>query len=364
MLTTNLETLKIHKLTKAQYERELAAGNIDASALYLTPEEEIDPRYMTKENPTGTGSFSLNRKENTTIGNYSTAIGYNTIASGISSYASGHLSQATGIGSYAEGSGTISEGHYSHAEGVKSKASGHYSHAEGGVLNTSLEQLPDYTFYDSDDVEIATISGSTTLGIQSHAEGTQTLAYGYSSHAEGYQTLAYGFGAHAEGQDTLASSECQHVQGRFNIDDTEGAYAHIVGNGEDDDSRSNAHTLDWDGNAWFAGDVTTEAGASLNRMGDRFSYIGSFSCSSNSSSTLQLPSSGLYLIFTNQGGNISLQGMAFGAATGYSGGSGVYKIAGGDNFTNKLTFSIDTSKVLTVTSTTSGAFYIYVYKMT
>ena len=39
MKTENLSTLKIHKLTKAQYDRELAAGNIDANALYLTPED-------------------------------------------------------------------------------------------------------------------------------------------------------------------------------------------------------------------------------------------------------------------------------------------------------------------------------------
>jgi hypothetical protein len=37
--------------------------------------------------------------------------------------------------------------------------------------------------------------------------------------------------------------------------DVQGKYAHIVGNGADEDNRSNAHTLDWEGNAWFAGDV-------------------------------------------------------------------------------------------------------------
>ena len=41
MITENLSTLKIHKLTQAQYDRELAAGNIDGNALYLTPDEEI-----------------------------------------------------------------------------------------------------------------------------------------------------------------------------------------------------------------------------------------------------------------------------------------------------------------------------------
>ena len=39
MNTENLLTLKIHKLTQAQYDRELANGSIDENALYLTPEE-------------------------------------------------------------------------------------------------------------------------------------------------------------------------------------------------------------------------------------------------------------------------------------------------------------------------------------
>ena len=42
MKTENISTLKIHKLTQAQYDRELAAGNIDETALYLTPDEEVD----------------------------------------------------------------------------------------------------------------------------------------------------------------------------------------------------------------------------------------------------------------------------------------------------------------------------------
>ena len=42
MITQNLPTLKIHQLTKTQYERELAAGRIDPNAIYLTPDEAID----------------------------------------------------------------------------------------------------------------------------------------------------------------------------------------------------------------------------------------------------------------------------------------------------------------------------------
>ena len=37
MITTNLPTLKINKLTQEQYDRELAAGNINENELYLTP---------------------------------------------------------------------------------------------------------------------------------------------------------------------------------------------------------------------------------------------------------------------------------------------------------------------------------------
>lgn len=42
MITENLSTLKIHKLTQEQYDRELANGRIDENALYMTPDEEID----------------------------------------------------------------------------------------------------------------------------------------------------------------------------------------------------------------------------------------------------------------------------------------------------------------------------------
>ena len=38
----NVSTLKINQLTRSQYEREVAAGNIDVNAFYLTPDEYID----------------------------------------------------------------------------------------------------------------------------------------------------------------------------------------------------------------------------------------------------------------------------------------------------------------------------------
>ena len=96
---------------------------------------------------------------------------------------------------------------------------------------------------------------TTASGAQSHAEGMSAHAYGAQSHAEGLLTTASGEDSHAEGMGTTASSYGQHVQGKYNIEDSNSIYAHIVGNGISDSDRSNAHTLDWSGNAWYAGTV-------------------------------------------------------------------------------------------------------------
>lgn len=85
---------------------------------------------------------------------------------------------------------------------------------------------------------------------------TSNVASGEKSHAEGSGTTASGSYSHTEGYNTVAAGQVQHVQGRCNIEDTTDTYAHIVGNGDDENNRSNAHTLDWHGNAWYAGSIT------------------------------------------------------------------------------------------------------------
>lgn len=95
-------------------------------------------------------------------------------------------------------------------------------------------------------------------GGASFAEGNGSSATGHSSHAEGISTIASGQASHAEGYNTTAKGEYQHVQGKYNITDNDNKYAHIVGNGYLDTNTlkfSNAHTLDWDGNAWYQGNV-------------------------------------------------------------------------------------------------------------
>lgn len=83
--------------------------------------------------------------------------------------------------------------------------------------------------------------------------------------------IATGEYSHAEGSGTIASGAYQHVQGKYNIADTADTYAYIVGNGEDNENRSNAHTLDWNGNAWYSGKVsagTAEAPANPTAAND------------------------------------------------------------------------------------------------
>ena len=160
--------------------------------------------------------------KNKATGLYSHAEGSDTTASGDFSHAEGYTAKATGDFSHAEGSGSTASGSKSHAEGDATNAKGDGSHAEG--------------------------SGTTASNIAAHAEGGYTTASGSYSHAEGYQARASGDHSHTEGSGTKASSANQHVQGKYNVEDAAGTYAMIIGNGESNTARSNAFTVDWNGN--------------------------------------------------------------------------------------------------------------------
>ena len=206
-------------------------------------------------------SISLQRYKGSEIGICSSALGLGCIATNFASHAEGYYCGSLGEYTHAEGAGTRASGISAHAEGSYSIASGNYSHAEGIGATAS------------GDISHAEGNYTTASGENSHAEGESTTASGYASHAEGYgcdakgeyshaegmYSVAEGNYSHAEGHSTAVYTDYAHVQGKYNKKDREGIYAHIVGNGTYDDSRSNAHTLDWDGNAWFAGNVTVGA---------------------------------------------------------------------------------------------------------
>ena len=205
-----------------------------------------------------------------TVGNNSTAEGYNTTASGYVSHAEGNNSHATGHASHAEGTDTYATGQESHAEGRNTKASGNYSHAEGYGFSSYTE----------------------ASGSGSHAEGNNSIASGNYSHAEGHSTTASGDNSHAQNNYTIASKRAQTALGTYNDEDTSattthpsgnafyGQYAVIVGNGTASNARSNALTVDWGGNICLALDTTAQSGttdgdlyAAINALGWRNDVI-------------------------------------------------------------------------------------------
>lgn len=248
----------------------------------------------------GTGTKSLKGAgANYASGENAVALGSTAAALGADAIALGPATTASGYSSFAEGNYTLAFGDYSHAEGRRTLAQGAHSHAEGwgrgNICRFTSEanaaeitliygditniSIGDKFYYKENIYEIigkttstitldrpvssSAISNGRTAhiykgyasGICSHAEGNLTRASGHSSHAEGSFTIASGDDSHSEGYTTIAASDYQHVQGKYNIEDSGNKYAHIVGNGISDTSRSNAHTLDWNGNAWFAGDI-------------------------------------------------------------------------------------------------------------
>lgn len=200
---------------------------------------------------------------------YAHAEGLLTVASGNDSHAEGDSCEASGSSSHAEGSSTIASGDSGHSEGGATEASGDFSHAEGFETRATGDNshaegnnttASGYQSHAEGDSTVASAGYSHAEGLRSeasalmaHAEGSDTVASGNSSHAEGIDTVASGYNSHAEGWGTVASSNYQHVQGKYNIEDT--TSAEIVGNGTGLADKSNAYTLDWEGNAWFAGDV-------------------------------------------------------------------------------------------------------------
>lgn len=197
--------------------------------------EEADERFVNISGDTMTGPL---------------AIGSSSTATGTYSFAQGEAT-ASGNYSHAEGYQTTASNLTAHAEGFKSVASGNTSHAEGDQCVAS--------------------------GVTSHAENSHTTASGHRSHAEGWKSIASNNDAHAEGFWTIAQGKSQHTEGELNIVDTgttegsevRGTYIHIAGNGtfvnEETQIRSNAYTLDWNGNGWFAGDVYVGSTSGTNK---------------------------------------------------------------------------------------------------
>ena len=147
-------------------------------------------------------------------------------------------------------------GMQSHAEGSGTIASGMQSHAEGsGTVASGLRSHAE--------------GASTTASKEmSHAEGYNTTASDTCSHAEGNSTTASNNGSHAEGNSTIASNFASHASGKLNAAMTKGGTfgnttgtAFVIGNGTSATALSNAFSVQYDGTVKAKSTITASTTA-------------------------------------------------------------------------------------------------------
>ena len=209
------------------------------------------------------------------IGSEAHAEGSYSEASGAFSHAEGSNTVASGTGAHAEGSNTVASGTGAHAEGKETKADGEAAHAEGNytVANRKcMHAAGAYNLYD--DTKYFDVVSSSKYRFVGRYYAAEEYVFDANT---GYYTLVnaelknvttvglyYANPAQYENGtiDHLMKPVSQISGALHNVEDHDstlgtslrGKYVHVVGNG-DSSARSNAYTLDWDGNGWFAGDV-------------------------------------------------------------------------------------------------------------
>lgn len=111
---------------------------------------------------------------------------------------------------------------------------------------------------------------SVALGDNTFAEGIRSFAMGAHSRATGDYSIAMGNQARtntdngcAIGEYVMTQAKNQTALGCYNKIDSDNLF--IIGNGTNESSRSNAHTLSKNGIAWFEGDIYTGSTSGTNK---------------------------------------------------------------------------------------------------
>lgn len=257
------------------------------SAEDKTKLDNADNKYALKSKY-GDTTINVGRKAGTDVGDYSTAEGCNTTASGGNSHSEGLNTTASGAQSHAEGVETIASGSRSHAEGVwtiasggsnhaegkettangnnschaegsKTTASGIATHAEGNSSNKVTDLITDFSWNGTtnDDIINAwnTQKFSVAHGRSSHVEGSDNLSLGHSSHSEGHNTVAIGNQSHTSGKGTKALHDNEAAYGTYNKSNADTLFS--IGDGTADDARHNAFEITTTGGKLHDKDIAT-----------------------------------------------------------------------------------------------------------
>ena len=239
----NLTNTVIRNSSKGDYIRVALASttsgtnitptDIPTTEITLRQKNAVTPEELALKadiaNPEFTGSINMGRKAETTAGNRSVAAGYNTTASGTDSVAFGNVTEASGSNSSAFGSSTKAKGSGSSAFGGGTIASGSHQMVFGEYnLESVYPEWAANTHYDPGDV--VKIEGTP---------GTMDPPWKF------YECIT-------ENTDSTFDSTKWDYLGFITKDSM---YVEIVGNGASNNTRSNARTLDWEGNERIAGDL-------------------------------------------------------------------------------------------------------------
>lgn len=202
-------------------------------------------------NGTGTGAVIGTKGGNTASGEYSTALGWCTKAMGRLSSTTGNHTIATSLAQNVIGT-------YNRNKVTPFSLSENNVNLDTGS-NVAIYMItpgnPAPTFSDDLGLRVLASTCATTLITSSSAlqPGTYIFMqddllfrkdeYNYISQ---YFSIVSGSGTHYS---------CKNIKSKDNTVERLG-YLHIAGNGRGDgDNRSNAHTLDWDGNGWYQSSV-------------------------------------------------------------------------------------------------------------
>ena len=141
--------------------------------------------------------------------------------------------------------GTIDWASYARSSGVSNRVHGDAASADGrsNIITGRYGRASGYL---------------NKTGYAGHVQNRGNTALGIDASGSGKNTIANGERSFTMGHETIANAKDQLARGKYNIADEEEKYADIVGNGTSDADRSNAYTLDWEGNAWFAGNIKTQ----------------------------------------------------------------------------------------------------------
>lgn len=224
----------------------------------------------------GDGANSTVQGDGTTAtGNNAHAEGRGSAASESNAHAEGMYTVASGYGAHAEGDNTQAGGEGSHAEGYGSNASGNYTHTEGDhtVANRrGMHAEGKYNLYDSAKyVDVVGLGNRYTWSdMYAASEYTFDADTGYYTLVNAEPKSEVVIGLYYASSKMYTSGTINQLEKPISLisgnnyktekhlgtlgTDAQGKYVHVVGNGVSS-ARSNAHTLDWDGNGWFAGDV-------------------------------------------------------------------------------------------------------------